>query len=349
MSLKRLPTTARRAGRRHHPSGTGRRRGAFTLVELLVVIAIIAILIALLLPAVQAAREAARRTQCGNNLKQIALAMQNYHSTFGTFPIGFVDCETYDTYWNGLRALGTNAFAQILPFIEQTTVAAEYNYEARNNEAANSAIVSSQITVFQCPSDDARNRALTINYPSWVSNYSRSNYAVSFGSDTMLFEDHGFHLVQCPYPAHLDSDSLDNDGAFRIGKGRRVRDIFDGTSQTALVSELISGKWDEEGDIRGAWAYHIIGGASYTHFNTPNSGDPDVLLCCNRCEPNDIPCNPSGGSNWDQTHAAARSQHPGGVQLAFADGHVEFYSDTVDSDVWRALATIGLGEIIPHQ
>ena len=288
--------------------------------------------------------EAARRLQCSNNLKQISLAMHNYHSAHGEFPLAYVDCQTFDTYWRGLRWLGTTAFAQILPFIEETGVAAGYDYESRNLDPLNSQIVASPIALYQCPSDDAQNRALTIRYPRWTTKYARSNYAVSFGSRTMLFDDHNHHLVLCPYPSQWDSKSLDTDGAFRIGEGRSVRKFLDGTSYTALASELISGKQDDDGDIRGAWAYHLMGGASYTHHNTPNSGARDTLLCCNRCDPTTIPCNPNSGNQWDHTHVAARSQHPGGVQIAYADGHVAFYIDVVDRAVWRALSTIAGGE-----
>jgi len=323
----------------------------FTLVELLVVIAIIGILVALLLPAVQAAREAAQRIQCSNNLKQIGLAMHNYHSAHAVLPMGYVDCETYDSTWNQINWLGTTAFAQMLPYLELTNVSEIYDYESRNNNPANSQIVSTQARVYQCPSDDSRGRALTIDYPAsppYVSNYARSNYAVCFGSRTMLNNDLGHHLVICPYPSGID---LDSNGAFRIGRGRRLGDFLDGTSQTVAAAEVISGKLDDEPggqfDIRGAWAYHMVGASAYTHWNTPNSSVPDVVLCCNRCDPATIPCNPTGGSRWDQTHAAARSWHPGGVQVVFGDGHVAFYSDTVDASIWSSLSTVDGGEPIP--
>jgi prepilin-type N-terminal cleavage/methylation domain-containing protein/prepilin-type processing-associated H-X9-DG protein len=322
-------------------------RAGFTLVELLVVIAIIAILVVMLLPAIQSAREAARRIQCTNNLRQIGLAMQNYENGHARFPMGYVDCETLDPVWNGLRWLGTSAFAQILPYLEETAVAEMYDYESRSNSQVNSVVVGSQITTYQCPSDDAEGRRLTHNHGPWTSNYARSNYGLSFGTQTMLFNNHGWHLVSCPYPSNLDSDSLDNDGAFRVREGRRMRDFADGTSHTVLVGELIAGKLDDdggEGDIRGAWAYHIMGSSSYTHLHTPNSPVPDILLCCDRCDPATIPCNPSAGNQWDETFATSRSQHPGGVQTVFGDGHVAFYRNDIDLPVWQALATIAGGE-----
>ena len=326
----------------------GNKRHAFTLVELLVVIAIIAILIALLLPAVQAAREAARRAQCGNNLKQNSLAMLNYHEAFGMFPMGFVDCGSRIESWGG-----HTAWAQVLPFLEQGNVFDNYNYDVRNSSIENQDIISSRVPVYACPSDDSNQRFAVHNrYPSI---YARSNYVVCMGSDTMLFNNLGNHLVMCPYPASLTDDHLDNDGAFRIGRGRRMRDFLDGTSNTALISEVIAGKddlWDigvgrseRVWDIRGAWAYHIMGAAAYTHRESPNSSVPDVMFGDHCADFDGGPCDETS-SDWDDAYASARSRHPGGVQVAHTDGHVTFISETVDFFAWRAIATIRTGETV---
>ena len=135
------------------PVVSKRERAAFTLVELLVVIAIIGILVALLLPAEQAAREAARRIQCTNNLKQIGIAMHNYQSTHGRFPIGYVGCQTWDPVWGGLRALGHTAWAQILPYMELTALEDIYDFHQRNGHNQDATI--EQPESFLCPSDDA--------------------------------------------------------------------------------------------------------------------------------------------------------------------------------------------------
>jgi len=328
-------------------------RAGFTLVELLVVITIIGILIALLLPAVQAAREAARRAQCANNLKQIALAMHNYHTSHREFPMGYVDCGAITPGTGSLNANGHTAFAQILSFLEQGNVASEYNYDERNNSPANKDIVGARIPVYNCPSDNSAGRtAVHTRHPSL---YSRSNYVFSMGSDTMLRNNRGHHLVVCPYPSSLNDHDLGTDGAFQFKYGRRISEFRDGTSNTALLSEVLSGHagpWDVSlpssqrlWDIRGVWAYHLIGASGYTHRESPNSSVGDVLLGSQNCA--DFPggpCDESAAADWDECFASARSRHPGGVQVALADGHVTFYSDTVELLVWRAVSTIAGGE-----
>ena len=349
MRIRRSPVFSWLAVRLHRPSTACHHcRHGFTLVELLVVIAIIAILIALLLPAVQAAREAARRIQCTNNLKQIDIAVHNFIDSHGNMPLGYMGCIDPGPD----RILGHSVFAQILPYLEAGNVADNYDYDERNNGAVNSSIISSQLSVYLCPSGDAAGREFLTSHFDSPRPFARSNYAACFGSGTIAIESSGWHLT-CPFPANVD---LESDGAFRIDEGRKLRDLTDGTSHTALASEVISGKESaqqvsDEGDLRGVWAFHLMGSSSYTHFNTPNSGAPDVLLCCDRCThaPPLLPCNPSGGSQWDKTHAAARSQHPGGVLVAFADGHVSFYSNSVDAFIWSAVGTMAAGEVVSER
>ena len=329
-----------------------KRRG-FTLVELLVVIAIIAILIALLLPAVQAAREAARRAQCANNLKQNSLAMLNYESANQTFPSGYVDCGDWNvsgTYgW-----LGTTAWALVLPYLEQGNVSDDYDYNHRTNEFQNKDIVSSTVPVYNCPTDDSAGRVnVHSRHPSI---FARSNYVFCLGSETMMRGGH--FAVSCPYPSWLTDFYLGTDGAFQIRNGRRMRDLMDGSSNTALLSEVISGKesfWDisvpfseRSWDNRGVWAYHLVGASGYTHRDGPNSGNPDWMVggeCVDHPEEG-LPCNESAPYSLMQAWAAARSRHPGGVQMAYGDGHVTFVADAVDLFVWQAVSTIADGEVV---
>lgn len=157
------------------------RRHGFTLVELLVVIAIIGILIALLLPAVQAAREAARRMQCGSNLKQIGIALHNYESAHRVLPPAVI-------YWpilppnNGSNrgSPGHTLLALILPFLEQTAQYDMYRFDLRNLNTLNRNAVEPDISIYQCPSDTSAGRRL--HHTSNDLKYSRSNYAGSMGS-----------------------------------------------------------------------------------------------------------------------------------------------------------------------
>ncbi len=330
------------------------RSRAFTLVELLVVIAIIGILVALLLPAVQAAREAARRTQCANNFKQIGVAMLNYESNFSQLPFGYVDCDAdnpNEHYWRG-----HTVWVQVLPFLEQASVEQQYDYDLRNTDAPNKPVTSAPIAAFICPSDNARGRVLANDDNPARIRLSRSNYVFSMGSETMLPDNDGCHLVRCnlgacdPYPS---ADQLRTDGAFSIALGRQFAHFRDGTSHTALASELIAGVDDlkhnsHRWDVRGAWAYHLMGASSYTHLYTPNTSVGDLLLggvnCVDHPEQG-LPCKDEA-PDWNEQFASARSRHPGGVQLLLADGHVTFTSETIDHTLWKSLGTLAGNEVV---
>jgi len=301
----------------------------FTLVELLVVIAIIGVLVALLLPAVQAARESARRAQCENNLKQVGLAMQNYYSAKGTFPPGCLanGFAPNPKFGNTLGPSHT-AFILLLPYLEGTTVEDIYDYDARANDPPNERAVGTSIHTYLCPSDDAQDRR-------WLF-FARSNYAVNYGSGNTVGSE----------------TEIDTDGPFREGVGRKIKQISDGTSNTALVSELLSGREDYEsskksGDIRGLWAQLDMGSCAYTHKYTPNSSVGDLLYGGIRyCRPDiDLPC-ALGSGGWSEQYASARSHHVGGVNVVFADGHVAFVVDTIDATTWRFLGSMNDGKEI---
>lgn len=320
-----------------------RPRPGFTLVELLVVIAIIGILIALLLPAVQAAREASRRSQCMSNQKQVVLAMHNFESAKKHFPAGYIFHPRLpaDGITLGPGPPGTTAFSRLLEYIEQGNVEHLYDHNYRNNSTVNKLAVEQQIPVYQCPSDGSQGR--------WAyrsdkdKRWGRSNYVVCMGSDTMM-------LGGGNWPSEYTHLS-ETDGAFRIDGVRKVANFTDGTSKTAMVSELLSGIHDllKSGgwDMRGVWAYHPMGSASYTHLHTPNSSAPDKLYMGTFVHSPEagLPAD-NGFNNFKTHHAAARSRHPGGVQVGFGDGHVSFYSDAVDWELWQALSTLANGETI---
>jgi prepilin-type N-terminal cleavage/methylation domain-containing protein/prepilin-type processing-associated H-X9-DG protein len=321
-------------------------RAAFTLVELLVVIAIIGILVALLLPAVNAAREAARRTQCANNMKQVGLAMFNFESTHGKLPEAWTD---------DVRTIGADrqceqftAFMQIMPQIEETNLHGTFDQNFRHLDDENRFPTSQNVSIFTCPSDDAPGRGYT--HGSIDHTYGRSNYVVCLGSDTFTYEHEIFPVPWQIVGVFLRNPpgEAENDGAFVPGKGRKLREFTDGTSHTVLASEVISGK-DDEGlafDARGLWAWPNMGGSIYTHKFTPNAGNPDEIYN-NECGDFQGPGMPCGHGTLQWKHfASARSTHPGGVQTVFGDGHVAFSNDSIDADLWRALGAMNDGLVV---
>ena len=324
-----------------------RQRSGFTLVELLVVIAIIGILVALLLPAIQAAREAARRTSCVNNMKQIGLAFANHESTQGELPAGAMGHK------NGIW-LGHSALFQILPFLEEVNVADQMDLNARwiQRFSLNMQVAAAQIVPYQCPSDDAAGRVFSFNHFWGPSRHSRSNYVACFGKD-FQYPDPDLPPQK---PGTTKSD-LENDGPFMYSFGRQLREFTDGTSSTALASENIAGMGSTDmaghgfpiGDFRGIWSWPFTGSV-YQHKETPNTSVPDRLvgMVCPTPSQQVAPC-VSTGISWHETIIAARSRHPGGVNVLFVDSHVDFYLDEVDLDVWQALATIAGGEVISEQ
>jgi len=322
-----------------------RRRG-FTLIELLVVIAIIAVLISLLLPAVQAAREAARRIQCTNNLKQIGLAIHNYHGALGSFPIGYT---IYDKPWPGDATVpGGHAkwgvLAMITPFMEQTAVHNALNFDfpliggPNQNFAVfgqNLTSLSTRLEVYQCPSDSVKQSVA----PRWPSNYVS---CAGSGTDVAV-------------------NGLRNlNGTFYVNSGTQFSSMMDGTSQTAVMSESLVGPGGAynipvasmtgnplryirhvnrltEADCRaavnvhpqkrGSWGDGDANGTTYVHWYPPNPEAPS----CNR-----------HSIGWSE----ASSEHPGGVNVLFGDGRVQFVKDSINLEVWRAIATIRSGEVV---
>jgi len=316
----------------------------FTLVELLVVIAIIGVLVALLLPAVQAAREAARRMSCSNNLKQVGLAILNFENTNGELPAGNMGKDKSGKVW-----LGHTAFVQIMPFLEAGTTFDQFDLNFRWTHSRNVAFLGNQIAAYQCPSDNAAGRS--------VARYARSNYSVCFGP-VEIYPDVGGISAESASLSLSDSE-MDNPpltrGAFRLNVGRGLREFEDGTSSTVMASEIITGASDvSEGgayDLRGVWGFPFPA-TIYLHRVTPNSSVPDNLrgAFCTPTSQNSFvnPCVNVGAPDHQLEHVAARSLHPGGVTVVFADGHVQFYADEVDRSVWQAISTIAGNELIDN-
>jgi prepilin-type N-terminal cleavage/methylation domain-containing protein/prepilin-type processing-associated H-X9-DG protein len=332
-----------------------RKRRGFTLIELLVVIAIIAVLIALLLPAVQAAREAARRTQCVNNFKQLGLAMHNYHDTQGTFPIGRMGIGYNYAPQPGQRR--TWAFS-IMPYFEQSAVFNAINFSLQFYEAPNTTIIRLQFTAFQCPSDTPSIQEPDTPYPR-----GKGNFAVNWGN-TNFAQDDATLATALGWSATnpWNTGPLGLQGApggvyfagapFRGNISKGIRDITDGTSNTILCSEVIMGANQAGGtayDHRGDIFNDDLDCTMFMTYTTPNSQVPDGLggdangrpWCSYGLIPNVPPCN-----GVTPTFNASRSRHPGGVNTLMADGSVKFMKNTVNLATWRALGSMGGGEVI---
>lgn len=301
-----------------------RRRTGFTLVELLVVIAIIGILIALLLPAVQAAREAARRSQCLNNLKQIGLAMHMHLDQKRFFPPGFHWAKLDDANVGNTGGSEATWVTFILPFVEQTALANLIDWTKGFGHAAPTARVNQQITrellpMFQCPSGPPAEAV----FFGGEACYARGSYVANNGLGPMR-----------------DSFSRNGDrqrGVFYINSNLRTGQIMDGLSNTMFVSEIRL--FDNAGlDFRGVM--HYPEGPFYHYNYTPNSLTPDGVrtsFCVNRRE---SPCTGTF-SSWNprELTMTARSYHPGGVNVLFGDGSARFVQETVELAIWRALGT----------
>ncbi|MBN2292520.1 MAG: DUF1559 domain-containing protein [Pirellulales bacterium] len=324
---------------------SGRVYFGFTLVELLVVIAIIGILIALLLPAVQAAREAARRIQCSSQLKQLALAMHNYHSTHNVLPEGVgynnVKIETRtDTYghsWNR-QTWGI----AIYPFIEQMSLYERYdpNLKGRSGtnwcETANSDGENSPagrpVSTLLCPSDGQGG----LVKKGGCGTLSLTNYMVFLGNKQY------YHSLPTNHPNFPTGEGAALDAAFSIGIARKLDDFTDGTSNTLLMGEYLTGT-TASNDPRGTLWGDEAGNSHIMTMSTPNSSIPDRIwhgYCVDLPEKN-LPC--VGDYN---EMATSRSYHPGGVNTAMADGSVRFVVDDVALDVWQALGSINGGEVV---
>ncbi len=301
--------------------GYRQRRQGFTLVELLVVIAIIGTLVAILLPAVQSAREAARRAQCINNLKQLALAFHSYHDAQGAFPLGYGELRE-GTYGSGSPAGVEWPWSiRLLGNLEDTALYDQVHWDKNpgNYFPENVVVISAFIPIFVCPTDPGGQRNWN-DQADCISarpdmQYGRISYGGNFGIGPM----------EGPIPPRIP-------GVLGHNRGARFAQITDGTSHTALMSELISGIGCT---IRGAHSYDE--GPVYMHDYTPNDRTPDLVRWCSKEDPPQAPCTVISKQNM-VVHTS-RSFHPGGVNMASCDGSVRFINETVDLRAWQAQGT----------
>ena len=308
---------------------SARTSRGFTLVELLVVIAIIGILIALLLPAVQAAREAARRSQCTNNLKQLGLGLLNYESTHRVLPPTEIHGGTWmpnyrDPYnyqhcdWEGSVGMWCNL---IFPFIEQQPAYDKLDFEIvpQYDSPDNMEVMRMVFPILLCPSDPYT--GLTTDWGDMGRNARIMHYYAVNGSDEYTTNTHGDQKPGQNWYGHCNK----HDGIFYNDSYTTLAALKDGTSHTAMLCEVWGRKYAEHQTIPGS----PLGDESSRGMNLHTAVYFDFT-------PNSYHFNP-----W---HAA--SFHPGGVDVLLADGSVHFAADTIDLSTWKALATIQGGEVI---
>jgi prepilin-type processing-associated H-X9-DG protein len=323
---------------------------AFTLLELLVIIAIIAIMIGLLLPAVQKVREAAARVKCANNLKQIGLAFHLFADTRdGRLPPGWSDLPPYMPYNNMLYPV--SAFTRLLPFVEQSALAGQMEMPASSDARA---AVAARVSVFVCPSD-RNNQPTTTSTPTFP-----VSYGVGWGDWFVLVSDSRGGNGAFPYVAYPNK------------LGLRLTDVTDGLSTTVGAAEVKAigpclgslvplgpnalapatpAGLNTAGDVyfaadtaHDAWASASTTATGITFTFPPNT----VVKYTNPDDGKAYDIDWTGGGLSNSSYAAitARSYHAGGVNAMFMDGAVRFVANSIPQATWRALGTRNGGEPI---
>ncbi len=305
----------RRRDRAYTPTG-------FTLIELLVVIAIIAVLIALLLPAVQAAREAARRAQCINNLKQLGLAVMNYEDVNNRFPMGG---SGHDPITGTYKITDRQPFVpSILAFLEQGTMANSYNFSLNFENIQNQTVRGAKLAVYNCPSDTPQ-----VFFKSATDYDVKGSYGVNWGVNTYFTP-----ILKGPY---------------WLSYGAAIADITDGTSNTFHMMEIRQTPSPSTTllDRRARIWNDDSGCYQVSTLLTPNSTAPDYSACINNPVPN-TPCTNAGccGTVTLGYYMAARSLHPGGVNVSMCDGSVRFIKNSINLLSWRGLSSEAGNEVI---
>ncbi len=332
----------------------------FTLIELLVVIAIIAILIALLLPAVQQAREAARRTQCKNNLKQLGLAFHNYHDVFNKFPPGAVH-SAVPRSGTGNTSFGPSFYCMLLPYVEQAPLYQSLNLSGRSpgyiNESAGSAGAANQaivlaagpMTFLRCPSSPG-----PVSDPTFTGRDPFAHYAgisgavdpVSF-TETRLYDDGVLGIIS-------------GGGMMIANQAMNLRDCTDGSSNTMHLGEM-SGRlkrldgtfsWVAPSGTVHGWLMGTRNRGVAPNLNPGNTAQGDER-CFNmvsiRYSPNQVPFAnqlfPGMGSNQGANNPL-NSMHTGGVQILLSDGSVRFISENMNLETLKQLSTRDDGQVV---
>lgn len=326
-------------------------RSAFTLIELLVVIAVIGILIGMLLPAIQMGREAARRISCANNLRQAGLATANFESTLQRLPTSF------DVPPNTIVRGSWSIHAKILPFAEGLNAHNRINFSTDWHEQVPTGVPALRVPLYQCPSD----------YNAAVRMRDGAPYVHS--------TSYGFNMGT--WLVHDPSTNQVTDGPFRVNKAALISAITDGTSNTLCAADVKSftpyirnvtsidpalpsnpdqfdgitgqlklGLQPHENTGHTVWVDGRVHHAGFTTVFTPNTRVTYNYM--GRRFDIDYSSQQEGRDLTRPTYAAvtSRSYHPGGVNVCRMDGSTEFISETIELGVWRALGTIGSGEVV---
>ncbi|PQO44049.1 DUF1559 domain-containing protein [Blastopirellula marina] len=311
------------------------KRSGFTLVELLVVIAIIGVLIALLLPAVQQAREAARRMNCASNLKQISLAIHNYHDTYLGLPYGqfgygpmknFLG-PTFDD--SAQNPQGATWFQGLLPFVEQAAIldAVKSDMPLGDSKTWNATARNTVVSTFVCPSDPFGGKVGVVGF--------QGNYLGCFGN------------------TNADPNTMDgSNGMFFAKSSVKFKDVTDGTSNTFLFSESVQNDTGFTQDTLGAYWDGVFYETMFQAFSsvginrkTPDLGDMGRCFFPTPFDPTKYRrvCTPTGGTAGN---IAPRSYHPGGAMFARVDASVSFLPQTINKDVYGNLGARNDGGVI---
>lgn len=350
-------------------------KSGFSVIELLIVVFVIGVLVALLLPAVQSARETARRTQCKSHLKQLGIAMHNYHESHSALPPGTVTKflsvnEAFDTlvqnfgYLNAENQSAETPWVfQLLPYLDQSSAYGQFDFSAGvfgyvdlkpphlvSGLNANRSVLTLELPLLRCPSDSDRtfqydvNEILGAHVGLPVVDCPRGNYAVNWGNSNWAQN------------SDLDGDGHADNGVkflgapFSRGRSSRFRDITDGLDQSVLIGEVSQGSGL---DLRGAYLTPFPGGSLYMSRYTPNGNKDfygrvlggDMLPFSGMCDSEvSLPCSVS--LPVSTSFAGSRSGHRVGVHVLKASGGVQFVSNEIDNSVWKDVHSTNGNEVI---